>query len=176
MLPLPSVYVLWKLVFVGILPGHPICSGVVARLLFQRLPACTEYLGAVSAPEDLWGQGCCNSLWVYFWLRFLDHQDVTVILFEVKIDNSSVEVDMDARMGQACRCVWWWDFSAKFTIKALSGSNLPHDFCLLGDSAAIPGVSRPSMQYAHRSSQLLCDAGGLGRDTSEELEFTTPVL
>ena len=54
-----------------------------------------------------------------------------------------------------------------------SGSNLPHDFCLLGDSAAIPGVSRPSMQYAHRSSQLLRDEGGLGRGTSEELEFTT---
>lgn len=67
-------------------------------------------------------------------------------------------------------------FLPKFTIKALSGSNLLHDFCLLGDSAAIPGVSRPSMQCAHISPQLLRDKGGLGRDTSEELEFTTPVL
>lgn len=95
----------------------------------------------------------CNSL---FGFTFgLDHQDVpkqSLQLFEVKIDNSSVEVDMDARMGQACHFVAVLndDFSPKFTIKALSGSNLQHDFCLLGDSAAIAGVSRPSIGEGHQ--------------------------
>ena len=59
--------------------------------------------------------------------------------------------------------------------QAPSGSNLQHDFRLSGDSTAIPGVSRPSMQRAHTSSQLVRDRG-LGRGTSKELEFAIPVL